>query len=368
MSGSFFDLICLAVIVGCVLSIGRNLYGRVQARRQELRIEFACQQEDLRIENESQQTEHQCLEEELRIENLRSQVEIRIERQQAAQHRWLGEVRVVNERLQIERQRQEEESRIKKEGWLEVVRIENEQKQTERQRQEEEVRTEKKRRLEELRAEDERYQTERLRQEEELRTETERKQTESLRQEEELRAENERQLGPLFEQISKIREDLIHVLGQQFMIQPCFRCHEFSMGLLEISPNGRSVHYQCLHCKKKMHAAAGTPEAAQVLHLRSRLYEQYKLYREQKGRQSLRTVIFEAPAAPLPFEQTSRTPIPEAVRTEVWRRDGGKCVQCESKQNLQFDHIIAVTRGGATSVANLQLLCQPCNGSKSNRI
>jgi len=39
-----------------------------------------------------------------------------------------------------------------------------------------------------------------------------------------------------------------------FMIQPCSRCHEFKRKLLEISPNGRSVHYQCLNCKKKMHA------------------------------------------------------------------------------------------------------------------
>ena len=176
--------------------------------------------------------------------------------------------------------------------WLEEFGIKKESEQAKRERWLEELRIEN-RRQEEIRIKYERWQ-------EEVRIENERKQAECQRQEEEIRAENERQLGPLYEQISKIREELIHVLGHQFMIQPCFRCHEFSMGLLEISPNGRSVHYQCLHCKKKMHAAAGTPEAAQVLQLQSRLREQYKLYRAQKGQQSLRAVIFEAPAAPLP--------------------------------------------------------------------
>jgi hypothetical protein len=78
--------------------------------------------------------------------------------------------------------------------------------------------------------------------------------------------------------------------------------------------------------------------------------------------------VFHRPAAPLPYEQTTRTPIPEAVRSEVWRRDLGRCVQCNSKENLQFDHLIPIDKGGATSVANLQLLCRSCNLKKHTRI
>ncbi len=142
------------------------------------------------------------------------------------------------------------------------------------------------------------------------------------------------------------------------------------MVLLKVSPNARSVHYECLHCQKKMHASAGTPEAPRVIEARRELFDLVKEYQsnldqfrnakweyhKQFGPLAIDEipylisdrVHFNAPAAPLPYEQTSRTPIPEAIRSEVWRRDGGRCVQCGSKQNLQFDHIIPVYQGGAT--------------------
>ncbi|MBN2569392.1 MAG: HNH endonuclease [Deltaproteobacteria bacterium] len=66
--------------------------------------------------------------------------------------------------------------------------------------------------------------------------------------------------------------------------------------------------------------------------------------------------------------QQSREPIPEEVRFIVWRRDGGKCVKCGGKKNLEFDHIIPVSKGGSNTERNLQLLCQKCNREKSAKI
>ena len=60
--------------------------------------------------------------------------------------------------------------------------------------------------------------------------------------------------------------------------------------------------------------------------------------------------------------------IPEHVRSEVYARDGGSCVICGARDYLEFDHIIARSKGGATSVENLQLLCRRCNSEKSDRI
>jgi len=185
--------------------------------------------------------------------------------------------------------------------------------------------------------------------------------------------------------------ELIEHIEQHFLVQPCSRCHEFTMLLLEASPNGRSIHYQCVHCSKKMHAPACTPKAPALLEKLTEVTTLEQKYRnagsvhsqsiilfnqtsphapQQQSEYSriTRELKFKAPAAPLPYEQTSRTPIPEAIRSEVWRRDMGKCVRCGSNQNLQFDHIIPVALGGATSVANLQLLCQSCNGSKGKKI
>jgi hypothetical protein len=59
-----------------------------------------------------------------------------------------------------------------------------------------------------------------------------------------------------------------------------------------------------------------------------------------------------------------REPIPEAVRREVFRRDGGRCVACGSGELLQFDHVIPVALGGGHGPDNLQLLCAPCNRDK----
>lgn len=62
--------------------------------------------------------------------------------------------------------------------------------------------------------------------------------------------------------------------------------------------------------------------------------------------------------------RSRRDSIPSDLRVLVWERDGGKCVECGSNEDLQFDHIIPVAMGGGTSEQNLQVLCGPCNRSK----
>jgi len=63
-----------------------------------------------------------------------------------------------------------------------------------------------------------------------------------------------------------------------------------------------------------------------------------------------------------------RKPIPDDVQIFVWNRDGGKCVKCGSQENLEFDHIIPVSKGGSNTARNIQLLCETCNRKKSNVI
>lgn len=56
------------------------------------------------------------------------------------------------------------------------------------------------------------------------------------------------------------------------------------------------------------------------------------------------------------------------LRRAVFERDGGHCVECGGSFNLQYDHILPVAHGGATTLENLQLLCAECNRSKSDSI
>jgi 5-methylcytosine-specific restriction endonuclease McrA len=67
-------------------------------------------------------------------------------------------------------------------------------------------------------------------------------------------------------------------------------------------------------------------------------------------------------------ESSVRLPIPEEVQIFVWNRDGGRCVKCGNQENLEFDHIIPISKGGSNTARNIQLLCETHNREKSNSI
>jgi hypothetical protein len=61
--------------------------------------------------------------------------------------------------------------------------------------------------------------------------------------------------------------------------------------------------------------------------------------------------------------------IPSEVKKEVWKRDIGKCVICNSQKNLHFDHDLPFSKGGTSITAkNIRLLCAKCNLKKSDKI
>ena len=68
---------------------------------------------------------------------------------------------------------------------------------------------------------------------------------------------------------------------------------------------------------------------------------------------------------PEPVGERHTRRISQDVKIAVSARDGGRCRQCGQTENLHFDHIIPVSKGGANTVANIQLLCGPCNRAKA---
>lgn len=150
-------------------------------------------------------------------------------------------------------------------------------------------------------------------------------------------------------QVTVIKDKLRKTIQEKFLVQPCSRCHEFSMQFIDVSPNARSVQYQCLHCGKRSRAAAVSPDSSEFLGLSESLAHAVYHYNSISKSPMVESPIeFRTAPAPLPYEQTQRSPISEAVRSEVWRRDRGCCVTCGSNANIQYDHIIPVSRGGAT--------------------
>lgn len=52
------------------------------------------------------------------------------------------------------------------------------------------------------------------------------------------------------------------------------------------------------------------------------------------------------------------------LRTQVYERDGYRCVKCSTHLNLTCDHIHPESLGGETSLSNLQTMCKSCNSKK----
>jgi len=65
--------------------------------------------------------------------------------------------------------------------------------------------------------------------------------------------------------------------------------------------------------------------------------------------------------------------IPDGLRVKVFQRDNFRCIFCGKSPATDFgtklhvDHIIPFSKGGKTTIDNLQTLCADCNLGKSNR-
>ncbi|MGP5287222.1 HNH endonuclease [Glutamicibacter arilaitensis] len=66
----------------------------------------------------------------------------------------------------------------------------------------------------------------------------------------------------------------------------------------------------------------------------------------------------------LKHQPAVRRGIPDEVKLLVMQRDGGQCSHCGASSELQYDHIIPISRGGSSNAENLQILCGPCNRAK----
>jgi hypothetical protein len=63
--------------------------------------------------------------------------------------------------------------------------------------------------------------------------------------------------------------------------------------------------------------------------------------------------------------------VPFKMRIRIARRDNYTCQKCAKHlrdEEMEFDHIIPVSRGGSTEEHNIRLTCFECNRSKSNKL
>lgn len=59
--------------------------------------------------------------------------------------------------------------------------------------------------------------------------------------------------------------------------------------------------------------------------------------------------------------------ISEKLRVAAWRRAGGRCARCGSREALEFDYIVPPRRGGRETPDNVEVLCSACFMRKHQR-
>ncbi|MBE5740897.1 MAG: HNH endonuclease [Clostridiales bacterium] len=72
------------------------------------------------------------------------------------------------------------------------------------------------------------------------------------------------------------------------------------------------------------------------------------------------------------FVQEQRRMVTDDMRYNVLKRDGFRCCICGATAKdgvkLEVDHIIPVSKGGKSTMNNLQTLCERCNRGKRDKL
>lgn len=68
--------------------------------------------------------------------------------------------------------------------------------------------------------------------------------------------------------------------------------------------------------------------------------------------------------APVVGRSKGKREIGNSLRTKVYERDAYRCRGCGTHLALTCDHVVPESKGGPTTLENLQTLCQPCNSAK----
>lgn len=87
--------------------------------------------------------------------------------------------------------------------------------------------------------------------------------------------------------------------------------------------------------------------------------------RQQRVKQQIERAQATVAMGSSPRSSAARRAIPDDLKQYIWTRDQGQCRACGSTTELQYDHIIPLKMGGSNNAENLQILCGPCNRSKS---
>ena len=80
---------------------------------------------------------------------------------------------------------------------------------------------------------------------------------------------------------------------------------------------------------------------------------------------SSRDVAALVPRTDEPAPATRQDDVSPLVRFAVWCRDRGRCVDCRSSDDIEYDQIIPFSKGGLRWIANVELRCATCREQRA---
>lgn len=154
----------------------------------------------------------------------------------------------------------------------------------------------------------------------------------------------------------KTPEKFSQLIDEAFIIPECPDCFHNTYGIIKFSENFNLVELRCSSCEKRIRES--TRSIQKSIEIKSLVGGSFHYYARIPITANSKKVA----------NIMNRKPIPGNVKRYVWKRDGGKCVQCGNNQKLEYDHIIPLSKGGSNTERNIQLLCEKCNREKHDKI
>ena len=158
---------------------------------------------------------------------------------------------------------------------------------------------------------------------------------------------------------------ILEQILKKFYAKAGFPLLSYSKNQIELIKNKYALEID--NRRKKLEFKIVLEKEAKELELEKQRIKE-ELLAEERRKQLRREVKKELIDSGHIQQDAKRAPIPVDIQDKVWNRDGGKCVLCGSQESLEFDHIIPISKGGANTYRNLQLLCEKCNRRKSDKI
>ena len=170
--------------------------------------------------------------------------------------------------------------------------------------------------------------------------------------------------------------EMVCIIEEFFEITKCIRCNEMVFKVVKFNSQFNSFERECLSCQKRSWVISDKSINTNLIY---KYYDFKQLIKQivdlcwNDPEFDESNDIFDLEVCVNTIDETistnnNRKTISTNVKKTVWNRDNGQCVECGSKENIEYDHIIPVSKGGSNTARNLQLLCEKCNRMKGAEI